>query len=76
MLMVNKWLILPFGVRFSICKTTQERHHMLFSRYFREELQQRIQGRSLFKEGPIVSCSLTMMTHHFVLEDLDFVNCQ
>ena len=26
MLMVIKWLILPFGGRFSICKTTQERH--------------------------------------------------
>ena len=34
-------------------------HQILLSKYFREELQQRIQGRCLSGEGPIGSCSVT-----------------
>ena len=32
---------------------------MLLSRYFREELQQRMWGRALSWEGPVGSCSVT-----------------
>ena len=34
-------------------------HQILLSRYFREELKQRILGRGLYQEGPTGSCSVT-----------------
>ena len=37
-------------------------HQILLSRYFREELKQRIWGRGLPQEGPIGSCSVTPIT--------------
>ena len=35
-------------------------HQILFFRYLREELKQRILGEGLSQEGPRVSCSVTM----------------
>ena len=35
-------------------------HQILFFRYFREELKQRILGEGLSQEGPIGSCSVTL----------------
>ena len=39
---------------------------MLLSRYFREELKQRIWGRGLSQEGPIRSCLVTLVIFRLV----------
>ena len=39
-------------------------YQILLSKYFREELKQRIQGRVLSWEGPIESCSITISFPH------------
>ena len=62
-LMVIKYnsSFLPFGAGFSICKATQE---MCLKYYYlgtSEELKQRIWGRGLSQEGPIGSCSVTIV---------------
>ena len=46
---------------------------MLLCRYFREQLQQRIWGTSLFQKGPIGSCSVTTMPVSYIWElDINF----
>ena len=42
-------------------------HPMLLSRYFREELKQRVWGGGLSPEGPIGSCSVTRSAENYSL---------